>query len=553
MHIAKEPYIIMKNTSVLKKLAALVIVAAVALTASLTAYATETKTYDASFKLEFASSTVKKGGQAGLKLDIVSSTVQISEFSLTLEYDSAVLSYNSLTTKLPSDDYKTEPSSGELKVSFKASDSSKNINGGTGFQLMFDVSNSAPASSTTVKIKSSPAPVLKYSGTDITKDLTYDQAALPSAMTTVSDAAQGEGEAKLSNIRVGIGSIDNGVSLSPAFSPDVLEYTATIPFNTTPVLEAVPAPGAHCDRPTQVNGTDSDDFAVKFDYKVTNADGTKSVHYIVKIIAAQSGAFSTTAPTESTGTTAAAETTETTTTTAAPVIQPSDNGGNSSGERSIELGMWSLIGILGGEIALFLLAFFAGFKSRENSEKAQELIKAQIEAQNPQKNTPMMVMPVPMNMLGQPEQMAALGQPDMQGEQAEQPYAADPMMQQLGEEEQEQAKREQVLQNQLRRRQMEMGIPSMEDAAIEQIPMDDMGMPMDNMGMPGMSMQGMPGMSMQGMPMQGMPGMSMQGMPMDNMGMPMQGMSMQYDPYGNLISYDQNGQQLQYDQFGNQL
>ncbi|MBP3413842.1 MAG: hypothetical protein J6L81_01405 [Clostridia bacterium] len=568
----------MKNTKrTFKKIASALVVLVMAMSAVLPVWATTT--YDTKIALGFVSATAQKGSTAALKLDITNTSgSQITDMSISLQYDATALAYNSSSTRLPDTSYTVTTSSGILTLRFDAPDASKNIGASASVQLMFDVLSTTTSSNTSVALITSPAPSIKSVSGTTEKTLTIDTVTSSSAVLSISGTAgTAASEAKLSKIEVGINNtLSDEIILKPAFSPDVYDYTMEIPYNTSPVVQATPASGAVCTAESKLGG-DSDDYSAIFYFNVKNADGTKTNRYTVKVYVASAGAFTTTttAPTTS-------EPQPTETTTTAPIAD-NDTSSKDSGDKTLELSMWAVIGLVGAEIALFLLAFFAGFKSRENSEKAQELIKAQIESQNPQnKQAPVMVMPFPM-MPGQmgpnPNMMLPQGMdmnmmPPLPPAQPE-----DPAMQMM-------SKQEQILQNQLRRREMEMGIPNMDDAAIDQMPLENMngmpmgdmngmpmdgmpmgdmnGMPMDGMnGMPmgGMPMDGMGGMpmgDMNGMPMDGMGGMPMNGMPMDGMGgMPMDAMPMgaqnQYDPYGNLISYDANGQQIQYDQFGNQL
>jgi len=528
-----------------------------------------TVAYDTEFALSFTSASAQKSSTIGLKLDVTNNTsYTISDMTLSLQFDATVLSFNASATKLPDSSYTVSSNSGVLTLKFDAADSTKNIGKNTSIQLMFDVLSTTSASSTSVRLLSTPAPIIQYVNGSDTKNLTFDASKLPTANITIDSAVTttAASEAKLTNIEIGINnSLNSDITLKPSFSPDIYEYTAEIPYNTSPMVQATPASGAICTPESRLGGAD-DDYHAVFYFNVKNADGTKTNRYTVKIYAAAAGAFSTTTTTVTTTTL----TQDTVPTAAVPTPEYDRN----SDDKTVELSMWAIIGLIGGEIALFLLAFFAGFKSRENSEKAEELVRAQIEAQNPQNknNQQVMFMPVPMNMMG------ALP-PSAEGDQMNAMMPPQGGFQPMDPEQQAMSKYEQVLQNQLRRRQIEMGIPNMEDAAIEQIPMNDpnmmqqMGeMPVDNMGMPmgampmdnmGMPMGTMP-MDNMGMPMGGMPmdnmGMPMGAMPMDNMGMPINEMpmdnmnaQMQYDPYGNMISYDENGQQIQYDQFGNQL
>lgn len=207
------------------------------------------------------------------------------------------------------------------------------------------------------------------------------------------------GDASLSSLVVTVNNAP--VDMIPAFSPDVTDYAVTVGY-------AIPSFGiaVTCsdDRASYsiTERPKNDMLAVGsnvYKYLVTAEDGVTTKTYTLTIKRLAAGETTTT--TESTSTTTTTET-ETTTTTTATVTTFSTSltttttaatvsvAGTTVKEGStVTLNMASLLGIVAAAVALFLLAFSAGYITHKNASQPQkysvdELIAAQekLELQN---------------------------------------------------------------------------------------------------------------------------------------------------------------------------
>lgn len=217
---------------------------------------------------------------------------------------------------------------------------------------------------------------------------------------------------------IGVTANNSPVNLNPAFSKDITNYTVTI-GNSVPSFGIEPkcsdslatfAAGAA--NPKSITAGQN-----TFTYTVTAEDGVTTKTYTVVVTMLAPGE-TTTAPindvtTTTTTTTAMTTMTQppTTTTTQfdpALILTPDDDEGDDSGDTGdipptedeptqdkaaegtqITLNLASLLGIIGAAIALFLLAFAAGYVSHKNASQPQkytveELMEAQekLEMQN---------------------------------------------------------------------------------------------------------------------------------------------------------------------------
>ncbi|MBE6754142.1 MAG: cadherin-like beta sandwich domain-containing protein [Ruminococcaceae bacterium] len=165
------------------------------------------------------------------------------------------------------------------------------------------------------------------------------------------------------------------VEMTPAFSPDVTSYyvvvTYSIPdfkFNWT---KSDPASAVEYVPPADNTLSVGENT---FQFVVTAEDGTTKRTYtaIVRRLALGETlpTSTTTSVTEST-TTTTTTTTETTTqpTAAEPTQNEEEEKGEGNFSATVSLTLWTLLGLVFIQIALFILAFFAGYMTHKNATK----------------------------------------------------------------------------------------------------------------------------------------------------------------------------------------
>lgn len=216
----------------------------------------------------------------------------------------------------------------------------------------------------------------------------------PNAKVTV--APEGS-DATLSNIIVSVN--DAPVTLTPEFSPEITSYSVTV-SNTIPSIKF----NVQCnderatfltEKPNQLEVGNN-----TFKFVVTAEDKTTTKTYTVLVRRLAAGETTTSSTTTTSTTTTSSTTTETTTTTTAipdttasalPSSAAPVGGEPQKGEESskVTLNLAGLLGIVAAAIALFLLAFSAGYITHKNASQPQkysvdELMAAQekLEMQN---------------------------------------------------------------------------------------------------------------------------------------------------------------------------
>ncbi len=224
----------------------------------------------------------------------------------------------------------------------------------------------------------------------------------PQANVTVSPTSN---NANLSDIIVSVN--DARVNISPAFSPDITQYTVSvgnsIPSLKINVLCSDDRATFTSDKPSQLNvGDNSFKFTVTAEDKTSTKVYTVNVHRLAPGETTVSTDTTTTTTTTATTETTATETTFTTETTetyipdinditepATPPTSPSGQDASPEIEPEkdksgsvVTLNLAALLGIVAAEIALFLLAFSAGYVTHKNAAQPQkysveELMEAQ--------------------------------------------------------------------------------------------------------------------------------------------------------------------------------
>jgi len=218
----------------------------------------------------------------------------------------------------------------------------------------------------------------------------------PNAKVTV--VPEGD-DATLSNIIVSVN--DAPVTLTPEFSPEITSYSVTV-SNTIPSIKF----NVQCnddratfltEKPNQLEVGNN-----TFKFIVTAEDKTTTKTYTVLVRRLAAGETTTSSTTTTSTTTTTSSTTESTTTTTTVFIpdttaptMPSSTAPVSSepqkGEETskVTLNLAGLLGIVAAAIALFLLAFSAGYITHKNAAQPQkysvdELMAAQekLEMQN---------------------------------------------------------------------------------------------------------------------------------------------------------------------------
>lgn len=218
----------------------------------------------------------------------------------------------------------------------------------------------------------------------------------PNAKVTVVPEGN---DATLSNIIVSVN--DAPVTLTPAFSPEITSYSVTV-SNTIPSIKF----NVQCnderatfltEKPNQLEvGNNTFKFVVTAEDKTT----TKTYTVLVRRLAAGETTTSSTTTASTTTSTTTVTTTESTTPptaipdTTAPTVPSSTapvGGEPQKSEESskVTLNLAGLLGIVAAAIALFLLAFSAGYITHKNASQPQkysvdELMAAQekLEMQN---------------------------------------------------------------------------------------------------------------------------------------------------------------------------
>lgn len=203
----------------------------------------------------------------------------------------------------------------------------------------------------------------------------------PNAKVTVVPEGN---DATLSNIVVSVN--DAPITLTPEFSPEITSYSVTV-SNTIPSIKF----NVQCnddratfitEKPSQLEvGNNTFKFVVTAEDKTT----TKTYTVLVRRLAAGETTTSSTTTSTTTTTTTTSTTTKTTTTTttvfipdtttqpapssAAPTVNEPQKAEESG---KVTLNLAGLLGIVAAAIALFLLAFSAGYITHKNASQPQK-------------------------------------------------------------------------------------------------------------------------------------------------------------------------------------
>ncbi len=374
-----------------------------------------TANHAASFKMETDNSAVRAKDIITLTITLTNdSTKDINKLEFALTYDETRIlgitpdyttSINGIAKPNAESPVVLRQQGSTIKVyNYNPSDSTVQptpLKAGQKLILKFPlvVSETAPAGEISFQI--SNAVMSDASGAAMTANI------CPPAKVTIKPVSN---DATLSSLVVTVNNAP--VNLTPAFSANVTEYTVTVGYSIPSFGIAAACTDSRAsysivERPANdmlAVGTNTYKYLVTAEDKVT----TKTYTLTIKRLAAGE---TTTAPTSTTTTTTTTSTTTapTTVTTTAPIttppttestlptssVSPDISGSVIPGDEPVKegstvtLNMASLIGIVAAAVALFLLAFSAGYITHKNASQPQkysveELMAAQerLEMQN---------------------------------------------------------------------------------------------------------------------------------------------------------------------------
>ena len=403
-------YVFLKKITI-RALAVMLALAALSTLFAPAVFATGTLTaYAASFKMETDSSSVRAKDIIMLTVTLTNdSTKDINKLEFSLKYDETRIlgitpdyttSINGVSKPNEESPVVLRQQGSTIKVyNYNPTDSTIQptpLKSGQKLILEFPLVVSEAAATGEISFTISDAVMTDSSGGSLTAEICQ-----PAKVTILPVAS----DATLSNLEVTVNNAP--VTLTPAFSPNVTEYTVTVgysipSFGISATCNDSRASYSITERPA------NDMLAVgsnTYKYLVTAEDGVTTKTYTLTIRRLAAGetttttasTASTTESTETTTTTTTASmttlstTVSTTTTSALPTsISASDSAASTVKEGStVTLNMASLLGIVAAAVALFLLAFTAGYITHKNASQPQkysvdELMAAQerLELQN---------------------------------------------------------------------------------------------------------------------------------------------------------------------------
>lgn len=218
--------------------------------------------------------------------------------------------------------------------------------------------------------------VTQSSLTDSNLDHTFTFKPAAQGNVTISSLS---GDATLTNIVPVVNNAE--IEMTPPFSPDVTSYTVVVSysipdfkFNWTKTDAAASVTYVPPANNTLAVGENTFQFVVTAEDKTT----TKTYTAVVKRLAfgETTAATTTTETTSTTSTTTTTATTTSFTTTAATALLPENEPDRTNEDgnfgTTVGLSLGTLLGLIGAAIALFLLAFFAGYVTHKNATKPAE-------------------------------------------------------------------------------------------------------------------------------------------------------------------------------------
>lgn len=421
------------------RIAAVLFVFVLVLAGAMPAYATTPETQgDLTLSLSVSATNVKVNQEFLVGISLVNSksaSYYISDLTIKLKFDPAVVSFSGYDKK--PDVLLLEGSGDTVTLKLAITDVTQRITDKLDQSIKFAVKDGATATSAQFSITEVTAYLRKdptlptLSASNIAHTFTVTN---PLPITSIGITPRAS-DATLSEIVPTV----NGVpaAIAPLFSPSVTEYLLVIPYSYEEfIFKSVKttdnAATMKIQQPRKFNVGDNFIYIT-----VTAEDGVTTKKYTLNVkrldynetytppdtttsqTVSESDATTVTSATDVT--TAPTEEEDKVSDTELPVVSGSDPGDRSS--YKLELSLWTLIGLVAGEIVLFLVTFLAGYMTHKNSARAAEADATNKQMQNLLGLQTLMQLQQSGQMQYMPEQTQMLPPDQMQ-------YTPDQMMEQ---------------------------------------------------------------------------------------------------------------------------